>query len=153
MPNFPFSSDLPFSMQDVRSEFDRLLDRVMHGGVTTAPLDGQDWAPRLDVVEHPDAYHVRVELPGVSADEVDVSILDNAMTIKGVKMLPDEPPESVRRLRSECRYGSFCRNFSFASDVDDQGVSASFKAGVLSVRVPKSPQTKGHKVQVRAMDD
>lgn len=153
MPNFPFPSDLPFSMQDVRGEFDRLLDRVMHGGVNTAPLDGQDWAPRIDVVEHPDAYHIRVELPGVAAGDVDVSILEKEITIKGVKMLPDEPPESVRRLRSECRYGSFCRNFTFVQDVEDQSVSASFKAGVLTVKVPKSPQTKGHKVQVRAVDE
>lgn len=153
MPNFPFPSDLPFSMNDIRGEFDRLLDRVMHGGVSTAPLDGQDWAPRLDVVEHPDSYHLRVELPGVAAEDVDVSILNNEVTIKGVKMVPDEPPESVRRLRSECRYGSFCRSFGFAQDVEDQTVSASFKAGVLSIKVPKSPQTKGHKVQVRSTDD
>lgn len=153
MPNFPFSTDLPFSMQDIRGEFDRLLDRVMHGGVSTAPLDGQDWAPRIDVVEHPDAYQVRVELPGVVAEDVDVSILENEISIKGVKMVPDEPPESVRRLRSECRYGTFCRRFTFAQDVDDQTVSASFKAGVLSIKVPKSPQSKGRKVQVRAMDE
>lgn len=153
MANLPFPSDLPFSLHEMRNEFDRLLDRVWHGGLNTAPLDGQDWAPRIDVVEHPDAYHLRVELPGVRGEDVDVSILNNEITIKGVKHLPDEPPESVRRLRSECRYGCFNRKFEFASEVRPDDISATCKAGVLHVKVPKALETKGHKVPVQSVEE
>lgn len=153
MPNIPFPSDLPFSLHQMRNEFDRMLDRVWHGGLNTAPLDGQDWAPRLDVSEHPASYHLRVELPGVRGEDVDVSILNNELSIKGTKHLPDEPPESVRRLRTECRYGSFSRKFEFSTDVTEDGVSATYKAGVLHITVPKAPVTKGHKVQVQSVDE
>ena len=74
MPSIPLPREIPFSVQEMREEFDRMLDRVWHGGLSTAPLDGQDWAPRLDVYEHPDHYQVRVEIPGLTADDVQVSI-------------------------------------------------------------------------------
>lgn len=150
MPNIPFPSDIPFSFQEMRSEFDRLLDRVWHSGLHTAPLDGQDWAPRLDVYEHPDSYRVRVEIPGMTADDVDVTILNHMLAVKGSKPIPEEPSEDIRRLRAECRYGSFCRNYEFQSPVDDSAVTAACKDGVLTIVVPKTPQSKGRAVEVQA---
>ena len=97
MSKIPFPSDIPFSMQEMRDEFERMLDRVWHSGLSTAPLDGQDWAPRLDVYDQPDGYHVRVEVPGLRADDVEVSILGNVLTIKGTKVMPEQSGEAVRR--------------------------------------------------------
>ncbi|MFQ5502647.1 MAG: Hsp20/alpha crystallin family protein [Phycisphaerae bacterium] len=151
MSKIPFS-DIPFSVQEVRDEFDRLLDRVWHGGLSTAPLDGQDWAPRLNVYDHQGEYLVRVEIPGMKADDVEVSILDNVLTIKGTKVMPEKPPEGIRRIRSECRFGSFCRNYEFPTAVLDEGVSASCKEGVLRIRVPKSPETQGRAVEIKSED-
>ena len=85
MPNIPFARDLPSSMQDVRNEFDRWLDRLWHSGWTTAPLDGQDWAPRVDVVDEADCFRLRAEVPGLTAEDVELSFLDGALTIKGTK--------------------------------------------------------------------
>lgn len=153
MSKFSFSSsDLPSSIQEVRDEFDRLLDRVWHGGLQTAPLDGQDWAPRMDVYEHPDSYHIRVEVPGVTGKEVDLSISEKTITIRGIKSLPDAAPDSVRRVRSECRYGSFLRRFEFTQDVKEDAVTASFKDGILSIHVPKEPEPQGRRIQVRQSD-
>ena len=148
MPNIPFPSDIPFSLQEMRGEFDRLLDRVWHSGLHTAPLDGQDWAPRLDVFEHSDKYRVRVEISGMTAEDVAVTIQDNILTIKGTKSAPEEPEEGVRRIRAECRYGSFCRHYEFRSPVDDSAVSASCKDGLLTIEIPKTPQPKGRSVEV-----
>jgi len=148
MPNIPFPSDLPFSLQNVRKEFDQLLDRVWHVGLTTAPLDGQDWAPPMDIFEEPDRYRVRVEVPGMGADDIEVSILGNLLTIKGCKATVPALTEEPRMLRSECRYGSFSRKFELPSEVQEDAVSATCKNGVLELAIPKRPETRGRTVKV-----
>jgi HSP20 family protein len=148
MPNIPFPPPMPFSFQDVRNEFDRLLDRVWHVGLNTAPLDGQDWAPAIDVIEETGAFRVRVELPGMSAEEVDVSILKNVLTIRGCKGGATQPGEGRRPLRAECRYGSFSRKYEFAQAVSEDGISAECKRGVLEIVIPKKPEAAGKSVKV-----
>ncbi len=148
MPNIPFPSDPPLFMQNMRQEFDRLLDRVWHGGLSTAPLDGQDWAPAVDVVDSPDEYRIRVEVAGMSAEEVDVSILDKVLTIKGCKKAAPALREDERQLRAECRYGGFCRRIELPESVHDEGVSATCKAGVLELVLPKRAEAKGKSVRI-----
>ena len=151
MPNIPSPRNFPFSVQDIRSEFDRLLDRVWHVGLTTAPLDGQDWAPSLDVIEEADAYRVRAEIPGVTAAGVEVSILNNTLTIRGTKPAPTKmDEEGGRQLRAECRYGGFLRKYELPSPVRDEDVIASCKNGVLDITIPKAPEVRGRKVDVRS---
>lgn len=150
MPNFPFQGDIPMSLQGVRDEFDRLLDRVWHGGLSTAPLDGQDWAPAIDFVETPESYEVRVEVPGLAAEEIDVSILQNVLVIKGCKKPADTPREGERRLRTECRYGSFSRRVELPSPVRDDSVTASCRDGVLRLSLPKQAEAKGHSVKINS---
>ncbi|MBK8268715.1 MAG: Hsp20/alpha crystallin family protein [Planctomycetes bacterium] len=148
MPNFTFATEMPFSVQDLRDEFDRLVDRVWHGGLTTAPLDGQDWAPRMDVYERSDSFLVRLEVPGVSADDVDVSILKSVLTVKGKKREPQDVSDATRKLRTECRFGSFCRKYDLASPVNEENVSATCKDGVLFIRIQKQPEAFGRTVKV-----
>jgi HSP20 family protein len=153
MANFSIPRDFPFSVQDLRSEFDRLLDRAWHVGLNTAPLDGQDWAPCLDVVEEADAYRVRVEIPGVRGEDVEVAILGNTLTIKGTKPAPATVEgEDRRSLRAECRFGGFCRQYELPASVREDGVTASCKNGVLEVTIPKTPEVVGHKVKIQAED-
>ena len=148
MPGFQFPTEIPFSFQDVRNEFDRLLDRVWHVGLNTAPLDGQDWAPSIDVVDAGDSYHVRLEVPGMSADQVEVSILSNSLLIRGCKPSPPKPGEGQRQIRAECRYGSFSRKYEFPMPVSEDGIGAACKHGVLDITVPKKPEARGRSIKV-----
>jgi HSP20 family protein len=152
MPNIPIPRNIPFSVQEIRNEFDKLLDRVWHGGLSTAPLDGQDWAPCLDVLEEPDAYRVYVELPGVPADAVDVAILNNALTIRGTKQPSFKADEDRRALRTECPHGGFCRKYELPGPVRDEGVSATYRNGVLEVVIPKSPEVMGSKIKINVQE-
>lgn len=150
MPMLPNPRGFPISsLQDLRSEFDQLLDRVWHAGLTTAPLDGQDWAPTLDVMEAPEGYHIFVELPGVPADSVDVSVLNNTLTIRGTKPPPVKTAEKHRMLRTECRHGAFCRKYELPGPVRAEDVSASCRQGILEIVIPKSPEVVGSKVKIR----
>ena len=148
MLNLPNPRGFPFSLQDLRSEFDQLMDRVWHAGLTTAPLDGQDWAPTLDVVEEADAYRVYVELPGVPVESVDVSVLGNLLTIRGTKPPPVVKDENRRILRTECRHGAFCRKYELPSAVREESVAASCRNGVLEIVAPKTPEVTGSKVKI-----
>ena len=151
MPNLPFSRDFPFSVEDMRSEFDRLLDRVWHGGLKTAPLDGQDWAPCIDVTDEGSVYHIRVEIPGLSAEDVEVSIFDGVLSIRGNKPYPGKP-DKPGRLRGECRFGGFCRRYEFPLPVEEGGVKAACKYGVLDITVPKVQEAQGRSVVVESAD-
>lgn len=150
MPDASFPRNIPLSLQDLRDEFDRVLDRVWHVGLSTAPLDGQDWAPCIDVIEDGECYQVRVEVPGLTADEVEVSILEKTLTIKGAKPQLGEPTEPRRYLRKECRYGGFCRRYDLPAAVQGDKVQAVCKNGVLLITIPKRPEAQGRPVKVES---
>jgi HSP20 family protein len=152
MPAIPNPRNIPLSLQDLRSEFDRMLDRVWHTGLSTAPLDGQDWAPRIDVFEDGDAYRVYAEVPGVPIEAVDVSILNNTLTIKGTKPPPVKTDENRRCLRAESRFGGFCRRYELPGPARDEGVTATYKNGILEVVVPKAAEVTGSKVKIQSQD-
>jgi HSP20 family protein len=148
MPDIPFPRGIPLSVQDLRDEFDRLVDRVWHVGLNTAPLDGQDWAPAMDIVEEADRYRIRVEVPGLAAEDVQVSILDGALTVKGTKRPVAPAGDEHRYLRKECRFGGFCRRYELPGAVDEDNVTASCKNGVLEMSIPKKPEAQGRAVKV-----
>ncbi len=152
MPEIPFSRNIPTSLQDFRDEFDRLVDRVWHVGLKTAPLDGQDWAPSVDVIDEGKTYHLRVELPGLSADDVEVSILEDRVSIQGVKPPPVRGEEPPRYLRNECRFGSFRRRYVLPGPVEEDWITATCKHGVLDLVIRKKPEEKGRAVKVESED-
>lgn len=148
IPFNPLSGDLPASLQELRGEFDRWLDRLWHGGLSTAPLDGQDWAPAMDVIDQNGAYLIRIEAPGVSAADVEVTLHENVLTIKGNKPSPLPQGKPPKTLRCECRYGSFARRFPLPAAVTEDQIKATCKDGVLTIEVPKVPEPKGRTVKI-----
>lgn len=147
MPNFFFNRDVP-SLNEIRNEFDRLLDKVWHGGLNTSPLDGQDWAPPLDVIDEPLFYRVRIEVPGLTADQVEVTVHKNVLTVKGTKASGHDPQHPPRTLRSECRFGAFHRQVEFPTPILDDGIKAACRNGVLTLEIPKTPVSIGRTVRV-----
>lgn len=152
MPNIPFPREIPLSVQDMRTEFEKLMERLWHGGWIGAPLDGQDWAPPIDVIDDKDQYRIRIEMPGLSADDVNVFILANVLTVKGTKASERRAGEEPAYLRSECRFGSFCRKYEFPSPVQEDAIRATCKNGVLMVEVPKTAAAIGKPVRVEFQD-
>lgn len=149
----PFSRDGVFSIQDLQGEFDRLIDRFWHGGLTTPPLDGYDWAPALDLSDEPEAYRLRVELPGLTADQIDVSVTGQTLTIRGNKPDPRDQADKRARLRSECRYGNFRRAIDLPAPVNADVITAASRNGVLEVRIPKAVPARPQSVKVTALED
>ena len=97
--------------------------------------------PAIDIVEKEKAFEVTAEIPGLDAKNVDLQLSDNVLTIKGEKQ--EEKEEKTKdRYVSERRYGSFRRSLQVPGSVDANKIEASFKNGVLTVTMPKSPEAQ-----------
>ena len=97
--------------------------------------------PAVDVVEREDAYIVKAEMPGITEDDIDVSLRDDLLTVKGEKKQEREEKKEDYRL-SERSYGSFERSFRLPDDADSEKIDAKCKDGVLEVSIPKTSEVK-----------
>jgi HSP20 family protein len=106
------------------------------------------WAPALDISERKDAYLVTVELPGVEADDLDITMEDGLLTIQGERQFTSESSEQQFH-RVERRYGAFRRSITLPAQVQAEQIEASFDDGVLQIVVPKMEEATPKRIQVR----
>jgi HSP20 family protein len=104
-------------------------------------------APTIDVYEEKDNLVVKAELPGIDKDNIKLNLTDHTLTIKGEKK-KEEEVNRENYYRSERSYGSFVRTVELPTDVHADRVKASFKNGVLEVRMPKTEQAKAKEIKV-----
>ena len=105
-------------------------------------------APAVDLFEEKDDIVVKAELPGMDKDNIEVNLTDNMLTIKGEKKKENEVKEE-KYYRCERSYGSFVRNIEIPKAVHVDKVKASFKNGILEVRVPKTEEAKSKEIKVK----
>lgn len=123
---------------DLRDEMERVFDRLERGWDRSGFLrPGAAWSPEADLTETSDAYVLRSEIPNVTADDLDVRIDDGALVVSGEKKSEEEKDEENFLLRERFQ-GSFTRRFRLPGPVKEDQVEASYRNGVLTVRVPKS---------------
>ena len=108
------------------------------------------WIPPVDIYQNGNHEIVlKVELPDVRREDIQVAIDDNTLTIKGEKQLSDEVKEDQFQ-RIERSYGTFSRSFSLPPNVDAAKLSAEYKNGVLTVRIPLREEAKPRQIEVKA---
>jgi HSP20 family protein len=105
-------------------------------------------APALDFYEEKDDLIVKAEIPGLTKDEIDISLEGNTLTIKGEKKEEEEVKEEDY-YRCERSYGAFSRSIDLPVAVQTDKVNASFKNGVLEIRLPKTEEAKKNVVKVK----
>ena len=114
------------------------------------PADiGGEWLPSMDVSETDGEISVRAELPGLEAEDIDLDISGDILSIRGQKKGKEETKEENYYTR-ESYYGSFQRSIRLPSEVQDDKVDASFKNGVLDIRLPKSEKTGSKKIKIKS---
>jgi HSP20 family protein len=106
------------------------------------------WAPALDISERKDAYLVTVELPGVEAEDLEITLEDGLLTIQGERQFTSESSEQQFH-RVERRYGAFRRSITLPAQVQAEQIEASFDNGVLQIVVPKMEEATPKRIQVR----
>jgi HSP20 family protein len=140
-------------------QWEREMDRMMEDffGRRFLPRWPERWfrteglqmhAPAVDVFEEKDEIVVKAEIPGIEKDSIEVNLSDHILTIKGEKKQEEEVKEE-NYYRSERSYGSFVRTLELPKDVEADKVKATFKNGVLEVRMPKTEQAKVREIKVK----
>jgi HSP20 family protein len=136
-------------LRRMQREIDRLFEGFFptrlseeNGGVETI-----SWTPRVDLAETEEAYHIHVDLPGLTKENVHINFQDGALSISGERKV-EEKKEDRNYIRVERQYGSFYRLFSFPKAVKENKIEASYKEGVLEVTVPKAEESKPRRISV-----
>lgn len=111
------------------------------------PTEEKDWAPALEVLEKEDRFVVRAELPGIQEKDIEVSVKDGTLTLKGEKKTEHEVKEEDYRW-TERSYGSFYRTVTLPSNVEAEKIAATYEDGVLEIDLPKVAEVKPKKITV-----
>lgn len=133
-------------------DIDRLFDGFLRNfGQGFGSLNGEAARPRTDVAETDKDYEITVELPGLEEKDIDVSVTDDVLTIKGEKKQEHEEKRKDYHL-TERSFGSFFRSVALPPGVDGAKADAKFKNGVLTVTLPKTTQaqSKVKKIDIKS---
>lgn len=130
-------------------DFPRSVDELFNRFWGGAPsrVHGS-WQPIVDVIETPQAYILRAEIPGIDPENVDVTLTGDTLTIRGEKMLEEKLDDQSWCL-NERMAGRFERSFTLPTPVSAKDVEAESRHGVLTVRVMKAVEAQPHKVSIR----
>jgi HSP20 family protein len=139
------------------ARWDRDMERMMGDFFGRRPRWPERWfrtegmeltAPVVDLYEEKDDIVVKAELPGIEKNNIEVNLADHTLTIKGEKKKEEEIKEQ-NYYRAERSYGSFVRTLELPKDVHTDKVKATFKDGILEVRLPKTEEAKAKEVKVK----
>jgi HSP20 family protein len=127
----------PFGrLTTLQDELNRLFDSSVGG-----------WTPALDVHEDKDSYTIRVDLPGLNIEDIQVQLQDEALVISGERK-SETPKEGSEVHRQERFYGKFSRALTFPTAVAGDKVKAAYKGGILTVTLPKAEEAKPKQITV-----
>ncbi|MDE0297567.1 MAG: Hsp20/alpha crystallin family protein [Candidatus Poribacteria bacterium] len=139
-------------LQDIfstRREIDRIFDNFFHNQSEARPATDSTWSPPVDVVDSEDHVEFHAEVPGMTEDDVKVSITENVLNITGEKKTESEDSKDGYHL-SERSHGQFQRSFTLPGNLVTEDIAASCKNGVLSISVPKVKKEEARQIPVNA---
>ena len=126
---------------------DRLFDEFFSGSQSQNGDAEACWSPRIDVREEENGYLVEADLPGLTKEDITITMDENVLSISGERKVEKE--ESDKRVyRRERLSGKFSRALSFPNDVQSESISAAFKDGVLRIEIPKTEQKKPRQIEI-----
>ncbi|MCC6153134.1 MAG: Hsp20/alpha crystallin family protein [Candidatus Hydrogenedentes bacterium] len=131
-------------LRDIEGQFNRLFGELARD----YDLFDRGWAPAVDLKETEQEYTLEADLPGMKKEEIDITVVDNVITLKGERKHEAETKEKGYH-RIERRYGSFERTFELPGGFDASKINAHFDNGVLKVTMPKREEMKPKQIEVK----
>ncbi len=141
------SSRLTPNYMAVREPLFRLFDTFLGNEATSEDLQSRTWAPPVDIEETETSYILRAELPGLTKDDIQITLENNVLRLSGERKL-EKTVNQNNYHRIERVYGSFSRSFALPHEVESDHVQAAFENGVLTVTVPKAEQARPRKIEI-----
>ena len=140
---------VPATIGRLRDDFENVLKTFWDGNEEMEGLLGNgNWQPRVDVSETDEAFEVKVDLPGIKPEDVDISVTNDRLTIQGERKEEKETKDKTVH-RVERSYGSFYRSIALPIGTDAERVSADSDNGVITISVPKGPEAKARRIAVK----
>ena len=135
---------LPTLQNRVNRVFDDMFPDIRN---RVDDLDLMEWRPVVDTYEKDDAIMINAELPGVKKEDINIDVKNNILTLSGERKDESDVNED-NYYRSERFYGKFQRSFTLPDNVDADKVDATYKDGVLEVKIPKTGQSSTKKIEI-----
>jgi len=129
--------------REVDSLFDRFFDRATDEDSTSAV-----WAPQTDLMETDDAFQLRLDVPGMSTDDIEINLQNGTLTVSGERT-SERTEEGEEYVRVERAFGNFHRTFSLPDAVDESNIKATYENGVLSIHVPKTEESTRRQIEIQ----
>jgi HSP20 family protein len=142
------------TFDDMRREMDRVLESFVPRATGDATSTEGDeaarqavWSPRVDVAETEDAYQVHMDLPGLSSGDIEINYHDGTLSVSGERQM-EHAEDGTSFSRIERMHGRFYRSFSLPQAANAEDIEASFDNGVLSISIPKTPESQPRRIEV-----
>lgn len=132
---------------NLHNEMGRIFGDLLDSNDVDTNSESSSWMPTVDISETENSFEIHAELPGVLEDDVNVSVTDNLLTIKGEKR-QEEKSEEKNIHRIERRYGTFQRSFTLPRQVNTADIKAGFKDGILTLYIPKVEEAKPTEIPI-----
>ena len=135
------------TMQDRTNRMNRLFRELLNSEAPEEALTTTSFAPPVDIYEDEHNITLKLEVPGIDENDIDVRIDNNTLTVHGERKIEKEEKEENFR-RVERQYGSFTRTFTLPNSVDPGQVSAHYDKGVLKIKLAKKAEAKPKQIKV-----
>jgi HSP20 family protein len=136
----------PRTSQAIDQMFNRAIEEFF-GGLPASSQEPRPWQPMVDIVETEQAYLLHFELPGLTREDIEMTLENNVLRLSGERKFDQEAQKQTYH-RLERAYGAFSRTFTLPTQVAADRVEAAFKDGVLTVTVPKAEQARARKINI-----
>jgi HSP20 family protein len=138
-------------LESLRSEMDQLLNSFF-GTMPSAGATEGLWSPRVDLREYDQEFVLVADLPGMQQDDINITVENNILTLQGKRTFEHEGQHGQNgdAHYRERAFGTFCRRFTLGAAVDADSITATYKAGVLEVHIPKTAAAQPKRIAVQS---
>lgn len=135
------------TLRTLQREVDSLFDQFFNRSEEAQDADAV-WAPQTDLVEKEDAFHLRLDVPGMSKEDISINLQNGALTVRGERT-NEQTEDEEDYVRVERAFGTFHRTFRLPDVVDEENIEAAYEDGVLTINVPKTKESTRRQIEIQ----
>jgi len=134
------------TLRNLQREVDSLFDQFFNR--TGDESNSAVWAPQTDLVETDERFELRLDVPGLSTDDIDINLQNGTLTVSGERT-SERTGEGEDYVRVERAFGTFHRSFALPDAVDHKRIEVTYEDGVLSIHVPKTEESTPRQIEIQ----